>query len=77
MCKAVLDVLVETKFLCMKSGGIYARLMDGETPRPCPAKADLEPKIVATAEATPSPASLPTSSISWAGSYAALLNHRR
>ena len=29
MCQIVLDTLVETNFLCMKSDGAYARLMDG------------------------------------------------
>lgn len=47
MCRAVLDVLVDTKFLCMKSNGVYARLMDGEMPRPRPAKGELESHIVA------------------------------
>jgi len=42
MCQMVLDTLVETDFLCMKSDGTYARLMDGGIPRPRPAKAGLE-----------------------------------
>jgi hypothetical protein len=41
LCKWALEALVETKFLCMKSGGSYARLIDGEAHRPHPAKADL------------------------------------
>ena len=40
--KAVLEALVGAKFLCVKSNGSYARLTDGEVPRPRPAKADLE-----------------------------------
>ena len=42
MCQIVLDTLVETKFLSMKSDGTYARLMDGGMPRARPAKAELE-----------------------------------
>ena len=34
ICKVVLDTLVEAKFLCVKSDGHYARLTDGEIPRP-------------------------------------------
>ena len=47
-CQAVLDALVDAKFLCVKSNGTYARLTDG-VPRPRPAKADLgvEPRVVA------------------------------
>jgi hypothetical protein len=30
MCRILLDALVETNFLWMKSDGSYARLMDGE-----------------------------------------------
>ena len=41
LCKAVLDALVDEKFLCVKTNGAYARLTDGEVPRPRPAKADL------------------------------------
>ena len=41
MCKAVLDGLVDVKFLCVKSNGTYARLIDEDVPRPRPAKADL------------------------------------
>jgi hypothetical protein len=52
MCQIVLDTLVETNFLSMKSDGTYARLMDGEMPRARPAKAELEvnrPSAVAQA----------------------------
>ena len=42
MCRMVLDTLLETNFLCMKSDGSYARLIDGEMPRPRPAKAELD-----------------------------------
>ena len=41
LCKRVLDALVQTKFLCVKSDGAYARLIDGDVPRPHPAKAVL------------------------------------
>jgi hypothetical protein len=42
MCQMVLDTLVETNFLSMKSDGTYARLTDGGMPRAHPAKAELE-----------------------------------
>ena len=42
MCQIVLDTLVETNFLSMKSDGTYARLMDGGMPRARPAKAERE-----------------------------------
>jgi hypothetical protein len=32
---------VEAKFLCVRSDGAYARLIDGDVGRPHPAKADL------------------------------------
>jgi hypothetical protein len=42
LCQPVLDMLVDTNFLCVKADGAYARLMDGaDSPRPYPAKADL------------------------------------
>jgi len=42
LCQRVLDTLVDTKFLCVKADGAYARLTDGaDVPRPQPAKADL------------------------------------
>lgn len=41
LCKTVLDALVETKFLCVKPNGTYARAIDGhEVPRPRPARAE-------------------------------------
>lgn len=44
LCQGVLDTLVDTKFLCVKPNGAYARLTDGaDIPRPHPAKADLRP----------------------------------
>jgi hypothetical protein len=50
LCKTVLDVLVADKFLCVKSGGAYARLTDGIISRSRPVKADLGTKRrVATA----------------------------
>jgi hypothetical protein len=42
VCKDALDALVDSKFLCMKHDGTYARLTDGEHPRPRPAKAELD-----------------------------------
>ena len=30
LCKAMLDALVDMKFLCIKSDGSYARLTDGQ-----------------------------------------------
>ena len=41
LCKAVLDALVDAKFLCVKANGTYARLTDGEVSRLHPAKAGL------------------------------------
>ena len=34
MCKRVLDALVRTGFLCLKSDGTYLRLSEGSSPRP-------------------------------------------
>jgi hypothetical protein len=51
MCQMVLDTLVETNFLCVKSDGTYARLMEGGLPRPRPVKAELDTNTVgATAQ---------------------------
>jgi hypothetical protein len=42
LCKAVLDALVDGKFLCMKADGTYARLTDGLVAgRARPAQGDL------------------------------------
>jgi hypothetical protein len=41
ICQLVLDSLVDAKFLCRKPSGVYARLTDGDIPRPRPAKAEL------------------------------------
>jgi hypothetical protein len=41
LCKPVLDALVEAKFLCVRPGGAYARVIDGDVGRRHPAKADL------------------------------------
>jgi DNA-binding GntR family transcriptional regulator len=39
LCQQVLATLVETRFLCVKPNGVYARVTDGaEIPRPQPAK---------------------------------------
>jgi hypothetical protein len=43
MCEAVLDSLVRTLFLCLKSDGTYARLTEGSAPLPRPVKAALHP----------------------------------
>ena len=43
LCQRVLGTLVEAGFLCVKKDGTYARVTDGaDSPRPRPAKADLE-----------------------------------
>jgi hypothetical protein len=39
LCQAVLDALVDAKFLCVKPNGTYGRVTDGGIPRPHPAKA--------------------------------------
>lgn len=39
MCELVLDALVKTGFLCLKSDGTYVRLTEGSSPRPRPVKA--------------------------------------
>ncbi len=44
LCKSVLDALVESKFLCLKPNGTYARLLDGEVARRRSAKALLGPE---------------------------------
>jgi hypothetical protein len=44
LCKAVLDALVDAKFLCVRADGAYTRLTDGETRRPRLAKATLSTK---------------------------------
>ena len=43
LCQLVLEALVDTRFLCVKSDGAYARLTDGDHARPRTAKADLRP----------------------------------
>ncbi len=46
-CQRVLDALVDTKFLCVKPNGTYARLTDGsERARPRPPKADQQPTTI-------------------------------
>jgi hypothetical protein len=32
LCQAILDALVNARFLCIKSNGSYARLTDGDAP---------------------------------------------
>jgi hypothetical protein len=39
MCQQVLDSLLESKFLCLKSDGAYARATDGYHPHPVPVNA--------------------------------------
>lgn len=42
ICQRVLDMLVETRFLCVKVDGTYARVTDGaDAPRPQPVRATL------------------------------------
>lgn len=41
LCKMVFDALVDERFLCVKSGEVYARVSDVEVSRPPAAKADL------------------------------------
>ena len=43
ICQLALDSLVDAKFLCVNSDGIYGRLSDGEVFRPGAAKADIIP----------------------------------
>jgi hypothetical protein len=50
LCKMVLDALVDEKFLSVKSDGGYARLTDGDLPRPHPAKATVETRSKASAQ---------------------------
>lgn len=38
ICKAVLDGLVDERFLRVSANGSYTRLTDGEIPRPRPVK---------------------------------------
>jgi hypothetical protein len=49
MCQIVLDALVKSDFLCVKSDATYARLLDGERSRPRAAKAELEANAFAAA----------------------------
>jgi hypothetical protein len=48
MCKLVLDALVKTSFLCLKSDGTYVRLTEGSSPRPRPVKALTSTPIMMT-----------------------------
>jgi hypothetical protein len=41
ICQVVLDALVASKFLCLRTDGRYARLTEGYISSPRPAKADL------------------------------------
>ncbi len=40
LCQVVLDALVDVKSLRVNSDGTYARLTDGQVPRPRPLKAE-------------------------------------
>jgi hypothetical protein len=48
LCEAVLETLVETGFLSMRSDGAYARYTNTDISRARPAKASLEPSMAAT-----------------------------
>jgi hypothetical protein len=48
MCKLILDAIVKTSFLCLKSDGTYVRLTEGSSPRPRPVKALTSTPIVMT-----------------------------
>lgn len=41
ICQMVLDALVASKFLCLRTDGRYARLTEGYISAPRPVKADL------------------------------------
>ncbi len=43
LCQRALDALVETRFLCIKADGAYARLAEGGPELPSAAKANLRP----------------------------------
>jgi hypothetical protein len=49
ICQLVLDSLVDAKFLYLKANGAYARLSDGATSRPRPAKGGPETKQLGAA----------------------------
>ncbi len=40
-CQAVLDALVDAKFLCVKPNGMYARASDGQHAKPRPIAAGI------------------------------------
>jgi hypothetical protein len=42
LCRAVLEELVDARFLCLKPDGAYARTSDGSLPRPQAAKAGFQ-----------------------------------
>lgn len=48
LCQTVLDTLVETGFLSVRSDGAYARYRNPDISRARPAKAGLEPSVAAT-----------------------------
>lgn len=49
LCEAVLNTLVETKFLAVSPNGVYARLSDGEPSRRRMAKMDSHPSALSGA----------------------------
>jgi hypothetical protein len=48
LCQAVLETLVESGFLAMRSDGGYARYSNPDISRARPAKAGLEPSVAST-----------------------------
>ena len=48
LCQTMLDTLVTARFLCVKGDGTYARLTEGDVPRPRPAKTHM-PRVVKAA----------------------------
>jgi hypothetical protein len=49
-CIMALNALVHDRFLWLKANGTYARVAEGTTPRPHPAKAGLRERIRAVAK---------------------------
>ncbi len=49
LCKAVLDALVDARFLCVKPNGAYARATDGAVARPRVTNADVPLRRTAAA----------------------------
>jgi hypothetical protein len=49
-CISALNALVRDKFLWLKANGTYARVAEGNIPRPRPAKAGLHDRLRAVSE---------------------------